>query len=267
MPAAASTVQAATGRFTASIVSHGHGELVESLLEDLDRLRPPLLARILVTRNRPEPEIRVPAGLAAIVTFIENDASNSFGTNHNAAFRRSTTDWFVILNPDIRLPHDPFPALLAASGAGVGLIAPKVLEADGRVADSARALVTLPRLLVRKLHFTHPGPDDDPAWFAGMFLAVNREAFAAIGGFDEGYHMYCEDVDLCARLRLDGWELRLATEACVVHDARRASRRSLQHLAWHIASLGRLWTSTAFWRYRRLLAAEEQRSAHHVTRA
>lgn len=266
MPAAASHTQAAPGRFTVSIVSHGQRALVESLLFDLARLRPPLLAHLIVTRNRPEPAIEIPPDLDLPITIIENDESASFGANHNSAFRACETDWFVIMNPDIRLLEDPFPALLAATGPGVGLVAPHVLEPDGRLADSARELVTLPRLIARKLSFEHQGPDAHPAWFAGMFLAVHRKAYTEIGGFDEGYHMYCEDVDLCARLRLAGWTLRLAEHARVVHDAQRASRRSLRHMGWHLASLWRLWTSSAFWRYRRMLAEEAARGVQPVTR-
>jgi GT2 family glycosyltransferase len=89
-----------------------------------------------------------------------------------------------------------------------------------------------------------------------MFLAIRSEAFEAIGGFDERYHLYCEDVDLCARLRLAGWQLRQARDAVVVHDARRASRRSLRHLGWHLASMTRLWRSDAWRRYRALIASE-----------
>lgn len=288
--------------FTLSVVSHGQGLLVERLLSDLAHLAPPLLAQVIVTRNLPEAPPRAPANLAVPLRFIDNPQPKGFGANHNAAFALCETGWFAVVNPDIRLPQDPFPALLAAGAAAVGLVAPVVLEADGRVADSARALPTPAALLRRHLWRgsdrtvtaadTHgplpagsPAPTSSPAptgspgpaaqaphpacasrctstpapaaWYAGMFLALRREACAAVGGFDERYHLYCEDVDLCARLRLAGWQLRQAPAARVVHEAQRASRRSLRHLGWHLRSLARLWTSDAWRRYRALLAAEQ----------
>lgn len=239
---------------TLSVVSHGQAALVEQLLGDLARLRPAALDRVVITRNLPEAPILVPASLHVPVTVVDNPSPKGFGANHNAAFAHCSSDWFVIVNPDIRLPADPFPALLAGHGADVGLVAPRVLEADGRPADAARVLPTPPRLAARRLRGRPTGPDAAPAWLAGMFLAVRHAAYAAVGGFDARYRLYCEDVDLCARLRLAGWRLVIAEGAIAVHDARRASRRSARHLGWHLASLARLWRSPAFWRYRALLA-------------
>ncbi len=245
------------GRFTLSVVSHEQGALVESLLSDLERLAPPLLAQVIVTRNLPEAPIRLPATLAVPLRFIDNPHPKGFGANHNAAFAAAGVgDWFVVANPDLRLAHDPFPALALAGTADVGLLAPQVLEPDGRVADSARPLPTPLALLRRHLGGSKARPHEPPAWYAGMFVAVRRQAWQAVGGFDERFHLYCEDVDLCARLRLAGWQLRQAPEAQVVHAARRASRRSLRHLGWHLASLARLWTSPAWRGYRALLRRE-----------
>jgi len=67
-----------------------------------------------------------------------------------------------------------------------------------------------------------------------------------MGGFDERYFMYCEDVDLCLRLRLAGLRL-VRAPVSVVHAGRGASRRSAVHLAWHVRSLLRLWCSRSFW--------------------
>lgn len=254
--AADAPVPVDAGRFTLSVVSHGQGALVESLLSDLARLAPPQLAQVIVTRNLPEAPIRPPANLAVPLRFIDNPHPKGFGANHNAAFAKATGEWFAVVNPDVRLPRDPFPALARAGTAGVGLVAPQVLEADGRLADAARPLPTPLALLRRHLGGREGRPDEPPAWYAGMFVAVRRQAWTEVGGFDERFHLYCEDVDLCARLRLAGWQLRQAGDARVVHDARRASRRSARHLAWHIASLARLWTSDAWRGYRALLARE-----------
>jgi GT2 family glycosyltransferase len=84
-----------------------------------------------------------------------------------------------------------------------------------------------------------------------MFMLIRSEVFAELGGFDERFFMYCEDFDLCARLRLAGWELQVTQDVHVLHEAQRASNTYLRPLAWHLASFAKLWTSPAFWKYRR----------------
>jgi GT2 family glycosyltransferase len=95
----------------------------------------------------------------------------------------------------------------------------------------------------------------DPVWIAGMFMVVSSSAFHLVGGFDEGLRLYCEDFDLCARLRLAAYRLKVVDTVSATHLAQRASRRSPRHLRWHLQSLLRVWTTPVFWRYRRLLKA------------
>jgi GT2 family glycosyltransferase len=70
--------------------------------------------------------------------------------------------------------------------------------------------------------------------------------FAALGGFDERYFMYYEDVDLCARVREAGLDVRLDPAARAVHAAQRDSHRRPRYLAWHLRSMLRFWTSAAY---------------------
>jgi GT2 family glycosyltransferase len=180
-----------------------------------------------------------------------------FGANHNQAFARSSGAYFAVLNPDLRLAQDPFPPLLAAlADARVGVVAPEVLEPDGRVADFARRLVSPWDVIRRRFGADPTGPGESPDWLAGMFLVLRSETYAELGGFDARYTLYCEDADLCARIRLRGLELAIAREVQVTHLAQRASRRSIRPFALHVASLVKFWTSPAYHHYRRLLRTE-----------
>lgn len=266
---------------TVSVVSHGQGALVERLLADLAALSPQSVAECLVTRNLPNDPIALPEGLEFPVRFLDNREPRGFAANHNAAFARCSSPWFAVLNPDLRLSEDPFRPLLAAATTGTALLCPRVLEPDGRDADAARLLPTPARLLRRVLarigfapaagergRLDGAEPSTDPEWYAGMFMLLRSEALRAVGGFDQRYFMYCEDVDLCARLRLAGWQLQRVGAASVMHDARRDSRRSLRHLRWHVASMVRLWASPAFSRYRALIADERRaRPGHRMARS
>lgn len=239
---------------TLSVISHEQHSLVDALVSDLAGIETPELARIVLTQNLPE---RPPATAGADlppIDVIRNRSPKGFGTNHNAAFRHCNTEFFAIANPDIAMTHNPFPALISALRGGAGVAAPAVLEPDGRMADTARNLITPAELIYRRTNFY--SPPEQPVWFAGMFLVFRSDAFAAVGGFDEGYFMYCEDFDICARMRLAGWPIAYARQVQVVHAAQQLSHRSLRHFRWHLSSLMRMWTSAPFWRYRTALAAQ-----------
>lgn len=234
--------EARQGAVAVSIVSHGHGQMVVTLIEQL--LRCPEVGRITVTCNIPE-ELRIAAD--ARTRIVRNPAARGFGANHNAAFRECDRPFLCVLNPDIELKGNPFPELLHGLGReGVALAAPRVLAPTGSVENSARRFPTLPSLIGKALG----GPDECfattpdqpplfPDWVAGMFMLFRAEAFRGIGGFDDGFFLYYEDVDVCARLWQAGWKVLLCPGASVIHAAQRASHRNLRHMVWHLASMAR----------------------------
>jgi GT2 family glycosyltransferase len=227
---------------TVSIVSHRHGAHVEALIGDLARLCADSV-EVVLTINAPEPLALETEGLPMRVVLTRNEAPRGFGANHNAASRLARTEYFCVMNPDIRLETNPFPALLEALRApDVAVAAPLVRNSRGEVEDSARTFPTL-TILFRKLlgrplplDYSLQAPLVFPDWVAGMFMAFRRDLYASLGGFDEGYFLYYEDVDLCARVRAKGMRVALVTAASVVHDAQRASRRNLRHTLWHAQS-------------------------------
>ena len=246
---------------TASIVSHGHASEVGQLLSELAALTEPRPRRVILTLNLPD------AALAARVRqrawpfelqCVNNAQPLGFGANHNRAFehdrRLGASALFAVLNPDLRLHANPFAALAAAlqADARAGAAYPMQRDAAGSVQDHERLVPTPTRLLARHLlRRKHEVPAGAaPDWVNAAFLLLRREAYAAIEGFDERYHMYCEDVDLCLRLQLAGWRLARADAAVVEHAGQRRSHRQPRHLAWHLRSLWRLWRSPVWRRYR-----------------
>jgi len=232
-----------------SIVSHQHGALVHELLRDIARSCQGV--EVLLTVNVPEPLPFEPDAFGFPVKVIANRAPRGFGANHNAAFRQSSGGYFCVLNPDVRLDSDPFPALCRAlDSENIGVAAPVVLSPVGAIEDSARKFPTLPSL-VRKalarrqtLDYAFGNEPFSPDWVGGMFMLFRREVFERAGGFDERYFLYYEDVDLCRRLARLGYRVQLVPAARVVHNARRWSHASIRYLLWHIASLLRYLAST-----------------------
>jgi N-acetylglucosaminyl-diphospho-decaprenol L-rhamnosyltransferase len=250
---------AALNSITLSIVSHGHGPMVTALLQDLSRLPIASRALVVLTLNLPSETFDVQDFPALRIEIIQNPRQKGFGPNHNAAFRHvaGRTDWFVILNPDLRLPEDPFVTLLEAAKRHpeVAALAPRIESSQGKPEDAVRVNLSLLSLIRRSTGDRHaedvrgPATLDTPFyWLAGMFLMVRADDYAQLGGFDERFFMYCEDYDLCARLYISGRGLLSVQDCQAIHDAQRNSHRSRQHLKWHLRSLLRVWTSFPFWR-------------------
>lgn len=235
-----------------SVVSHGHRDMVQRLLEDLARLGDAGVSRVVLTLNQPEPPLQIPEGGWPFVLEIRhNPAPLGFSANHNAALADASEPFVCIVNPDVVLRKgNPFPALVeAARRPGVGLAYPTQLDETGAVQDSEREVPTPWSLLLR---YTVRRRETRAEWVNGAMWMLPAEAWRSIGGLNPAYFMYCEDVDLCLRLRLAGFTLARA-EAVVEHAGQRASHRRMRHALWHIRSLLQLWTSAVFWRSRPLL--------------
>jgi N-acetylglucosaminyl-diphospho-decaprenol L-rhamnosyltransferase len=225
-----------------SIVSHGQLALICDLLRDLQNLEI-FENSIILTINIPEDLSALECFQDLPISIIQNEHPKGFGENHNTAFLASECDFFTIVNPDIRLKEFDRATLLAPFfDPDVGAVAPVVLSPAGHTEDSARRFPSLARLIKRTV-FGRREPDyakrDDPMyvdWVAGMFVTYRSTAFERVGGFDTRYFMYMEDADICLRLQRAGWRTVLQPACSVVHDAQRASRRSIRHLRWHLAS-------------------------------
>lgn len=235
---------------TLSIVSHGQGSIVRNFLEDCRSIVGASF-EILLTLNIREDLSCYNDFSDLPIRIIENKRPLGFGANHNAAFRISLGKVFIIVNPDIRAPGLDLSRLVSLiEMPGVGACAPRVLGANGAVEDSARYFPTFARLLARfmlrqrKLDYELSGCTPIAVdWVAGMFIAFRREAFAAIGGFDDRrFFMYMEDADICRRLNNAGWAVLLDPRVDVTHLAQRASKKRLDHMIWHTVSAIRFLT-------------------------
>jgi len=235
------------GQVAVSIISHSHGVMVERLVENVLRFHE--VGLVLVTLNLPE-TLHLPVD--GRIRVIANPKPKGFGANHNAAFEHCDRPFFCPLNPDIRLPSDPFPRLVVAlQRSGSALVAPLVRSPSGSIEDSIRHFPTL-LSLSRKAFGRGDGryviSDDErelyPDWVAGMFMLFRSDCFAELKGFDERFFLYYEDVDICVRAWQQSMKILACTDVSVIHEARRASRRDARHMWWHFNSLSRY-----FWKH------------------
>lgn len=236
-----------------SIVSHRQSSLIKSLLDDIQRWCSSSLIEVILTINVDEVILFDTRDYGFPIRIIHNIVQKGFGENHNAAFHLVTGNYYCVLNPDIRLINNPFTRLIDyASNHNLGLIAPRVINKEGVQEDSARKFPSIIEILRKisggksAIHDTIGLQVSNPDWVAGMFMLFPRDVFEKIGGFDERYFLYYEDVDLCARLTLLGYQVALCSSVTVIHDARRSSHKNLRYLRLHLTSMLRFFSSSVY---------------------
>lgn len=255
LPARPMTTMPQEVEISLSVVSHGQMSLVLELLRDVGIHCQSERLEVILTLNVGAETLPVLDEFVFPVCVIRNPVPRGFGANHNQAFAQARGTYFCVINPDIRLTSDPFPALIAELAAPqVGVAAPRVLGVDGRQEDSARSFPTPLAIARRVLTGRHVGVHTAqslalvPDWIGGMFMLFAQPVYRELCGFDERYFLYYEDVDLCARLRLSGRSALLCQQASVIHAAQRSSHKSLRYLRWHLGSMLRFFTSATFMR-------------------
>jgi GT2 family glycosyltransferase len=187
------------------------------------------------------------------ICFIQNKEKKGFGTNHNKAFKHTKGKFFCVLNPDVCLNANPFPAFIDCfKDKTVGVAAPLIKDENGKLTENARKfptpLILFKKLLHLKKKFDYPIGLDifSPDWVGGMFMLFPYKVFKEIGGFDENYFLYYEDVDLCARLKLYGYKIIHYPFVSAIHKARYDSHHDIRYLSWHIFSIIRFFSSRAY---------------------
>lgn len=156
--------------------------------------------------------------------------------------------YVLISNPDVII-HPGAPSALLAGLEGdprAGAVGPRVLNEDGSVYPSARRIPSLrsgighalfadlwPANPWTRSYRAESSASEAPrraGWLSGSCLLVRREAFESIGGFDEGYFMYFEDVDLGYRLGRAGWDSVYLPHARVTHAGAHSTRTESERM-------------------------------------
>ena len=149
------------------------------------------------------------------VRLIANDRNLGFAAANNQAIRETEADLLFFLNPDTELQPGCLAEIWAfmAAHTEVGMAGPAIVNSDGShhptVEDSYPGS-----------HYTCGEVDDLPgdiAWILGAALVAPRSVIIEVGGFDERFFLYAEDIDLCLEIRKRNWSLGYIPNAKVLH--------------------------------------------------
>jgi N-acetylglucosaminyl-diphospho-decaprenol L-rhamnosyltransferase len=176
-----------------------------------------------------------------------------------------------MLNPDAEISGGTFAGLvkIARDLPKAGVIGTLVRDPDGTRYPSARKIPTLSEAAGHALlgpfsqdnrfsrAYTMDGWDRtsqrEVDWVSGSSMLLRREAFTAVGGFDEEFFMYAEDADLCTRMRDAGWTVVFSPEMVVVHDHGLTTRGSNQMVWEHSRSIYRYFAKHQARGWRKIL--------------
>jgi N-acetylglucosaminyl-diphospho-decaprenol L-rhamnosyltransferase len=233
-------------KVAAVVVSHGNAPELDVLLAAL----PPQVDELVVVANVPGSVGEMPGG----VRVIENAEPRGFGANVNAGVGETTSELVCCVNPDA-VPRDGAVAALRGhleAHPRAGVAGPRMIYPDGRVQPSRRRFPTVGGTLLRrtplrrlvdpyKVQRRHYNLGEQPTepveadWMLGGFLMLRRSMLDELGGFDEGFFLYGEDIDLCYRAARAGWERWYVPAAVVVHEHQAVTDRRLltRRTLWH----------------------------------
>ena len=236
---------------SAVVISHGHGAALERSLPALA----PQVDELLLIANVPG---SVPLRLPAVIRVLENERPLSFAANANLGTKETKHELVLIANPDA-VPEPDAVAILRnfmAERPRCGVAGPQMLYSDGTWQPSRRSFPTVGATLVRRTplrllfpplrwqrqHYLLDERPDAPVpadTMLGAFLLLRRAMLEEIGGWDAGYRMYCEDIDLNYRAAEAGWERWYVPAAVVRHEYAAVidKRFFTRHTLWHARAM------------------------------
>lgn len=196
------------------------------------------------------------------VHVIANHCNRGFAAANNEALREARGHYCLLLNSDTSVHPRAFAEVVRFmdAHAEAGAVGLRVLNLDGSLQYSCRRFPRLITGLFRKVPLGRLLPDNrwnreylmsdwghetvrEVDWVSGAAMCMRQEALAQVGLLDEGYYMYCEDVDWCYRARRAGWSIYYLPQAVVTHAIGRSTdqrplrmaaefHRSMQRFYW-----------------------------------
>ncbi len=192
--------------------------------------------RVLVVDNCSPDDTAAPlAGLE--VELVRATRNGGFSAGCNLGIAHGEAPYVLLLNPDARMSADALGALVAVldTNPGTAIAGPRIVEDDGSLAPSQRRFPRARSTFAQALFLHRIWPNAswtdelvrDPAayeapgtpdWVSGACMLIRRDALDPLGGMDEDFFLYCEDTDVCARVRDAGWDVRFEPRATVHHE-------------------------------------------------
>jgi GT2 family glycosyltransferase len=159
------------------------------------------------------------------IKVVEINKNIGFGRAHNRGAREATGEYILFLNPDTLVPVNFFKRITGfiKSGKNISIVGAKLVDSDGIAREEYCGSTKTPFSMIgRKLRRKNiKGGESvfcEVDWVSGGAMLIKKELFERLGGFDEKYFMYFEDVDLCLRAKNMGCKIAVDTGLEIIHQ-------------------------------------------------
>ncbi|HSL10242.1 MAG TPA: glycosyltransferase family 2 protein [Actinomycetota bacterium] len=242
------------------IVNYNTAGYLERCLASLERLRGDIDVDVLVIDNASHDGSHLRAVRAhPSARLIENPTNVYLSPAWNQGARETKAPWLLFLNPDTEWFHGTLADLVRVAEAHprAGIVGPMIRNADGSVYPSGR---TFPSVVdagghallspfSRRNPFTRRYEMDGwdrttervVDWVSGACMLMPRAAYDEVGGFDEGFPLFAEELDIATRLRDRGWHVLFTPSVEVLHEIGVSRGHSREILAMHSRSIYRYY--------------------------
>jgi len=195
------------------------------------------------------------------LTYIFNGANLGYGKGHNLILQEITSDYHLVLNPDVDFNPNILTELIShlESDEQIGLVTPKVYYPDGSLQYLCRKHPSFLDLANRLLKFSKSRTMNseyknldlenetfNPEFVHGCFMLFRTQIFKNLNGFDESFFLYLEDADICKRVWESGFKIQYHPKVSIVHHHRRASKKNIFLFFTHIRSSFRYFFKWGF---------------------
>lgn len=232
------------------IVSWNVRELLRRCLASVEASlqgRPDLEGEVFVVDNASaDASVQMVAAEFPQVHLVANAENRGFAAANNQAMAASRGRYLLLLNPDTEVVGGALGTMVdyLETNPEVGVVGPKLLNADGSLQSSRRRFPTMATALVESTilqrYFPRAGllrryycldQDDDEVqdvdWLVGACLMVRRRAMEQVGPMDDQFFLYSEELDWCRRIRGAGWRVAYLPKARVVHHYGQSSAQDM----------------------------------------
>lgn len=240
--------------FYISIVSHEHHHIIENL-DSLRRLAFNNNVTVICRDNLPTQCCQNYCESNNII-YRKNTQIKGFSANNNANFLYAKNhlgmkedDYFILMNPDVLIDQKNIKKLLQSLEKHQPDLAAPCLFIDAKQKvfdDNLRKYPELKNFVKNYIFHDRSTvidkkteePEELDYWASASFLCVRSRVYEKLDGFDETYHMYCEDVDFCLRALQAGYKPRYLRSVKATHFRRRYSQKFLSRpFFWHVKSV------------------------------
>jgi len=226
----------------------------EALARCLDALAssPEEIERVVVDNDSRDGSLEMLAARYPKVRVIANAANAGYSRAVNQGISATRTPLVLVMNPDCRLEPGAARTLAAylEQHPRTAIVGPQLRGTNGEVELSGRSFPSPSAFLFNRYSvLTRLFPDNpwsrhyllsdwdrtterEVDWLSGSCLMVRREAIDQVGGMDEQFFMFNEDVDWCRRMKLAGWAVAYQPAAVAVHEIGASKRRVSARVIW-----------------------------------